>query len=295
MAETLKPINMKLIKPGRLKELPLTRTKFAVVPLKALDDPNLSDGAARTLARICGFANRAGLAWVSQDRLATDIGKRREVINRHFRALKKHGYLQPISKAYKGFKGATMRVVFDPTISTRTAVARAGNGQEDEDVLPPEEQKRLIAQMLKGVIKPVNQSQDTRRYNMPADGETVTTRRIKAGLKKQSKPVNKPVDNLWITTQKEGKKPCQKSHTNYIKELGVCIEGVSNKELMTVLEESVDIELFMSLVDIVIARRREEGLPLPSLPNLAESVLLAQQQYLENALGLPTSDDQGSR
>ncbi len=52
MEETLKPVGMKIVKPGRLKELPLTRTKFAVVPLKALDDPNLSDGAARTLARI---------------------------------------------------------------------------------------------------------------------------------------------------------------------------------------------------------------------------------------------------
>ena len=296
MEETLEPIELQLNKPGRLKELPLTRTKFAVVPLKALDDPKLSDGAARTLARICGYANRAGLAWVSQTRLARDIGMRREVINRHFQALKEHGYLQQITGGINGVKGATIRVVFDPTISTRTAIARAGNGQDD--MIPPEEQKRLIAQMLRGAIKTVNPQADQRRYTMPADGQTAAVKRIKAGMKKPPKPVDKsvdnPVDNSKKVLEKSHTQVLEKSHSNYIKSIGIDIVGIDSKELITVLEVSTDYGLFVRLVDQVIARYAAEGLPPPKLPALTEAVLLAQQQYLENALGMPTGDDRGA-
>lgn len=285
----LTPVRIRLATKRRLKpELPLRRTKFAVLPTRALDDTSLSDGALRTLALICSHASRAGITWVSQQKIAAESGKRREVINQHFRDLKRKGIIEPITKhGVNGLRGATIRVIFDPTISTKTAIARAGNGQEDVDMMPPEEQKARIAQMLAGIIKPVNQP-NQRRYNMPA-GETEAVKRIKAGLKKPKQPVDKSVDNPVDNS----KKVLEKDHTNYIKTIGISINVEDSKELLTVLEQ-VTFNEFVEYADQVMERRHAEGLPAPSLANFVESVLLAQQQYLENALERATSDDRGA-
>lgn len=129
---------------------------------------------------------------------------------------------------------------------------------------------------------------------MPADGETLAAKRIKAGMKKPPKPVDNPVDNSKKVLEKSHTQVLEKSHSNYIKSIGIDIVGIDSKELITVLEVSTDYGLFVRLVDQVIARYAAEGLPPPKLPALTEAVLLAQQQYLENALGLPTVDDRGA-
>lgn len=109
--------------------------KFAVLPIRAITDKNVSRQAFRVLAAVCSYANRNGFTWVSQDTLAADLGITQQSLSQQIVALKQSGYIEETAKAYWG-KGptarcSTMRVVFDPTMSADDVIARAGSAEQD--------------------------------------------------------------------------------------------------------------------------------------------------------------------
>jgi len=125
------------------KQAPPDQRSLAVVPLRAIRDRNISDSQLRALATICSYCNRAGLTWVGQDRVGKDLGVSKQSINKQVKRLVELGYLEVVSKGFRGERANTMRVIFDPEIKTEDAIAIT-SGQED--TRPPHQVKQETAQ-----------------------------------------------------------------------------------------------------------------------------------------------------
>lgn len=130
-------VDFKLPKKVKVKEkaaLPDQR-KVAIMPIRALTDPEVTDGMVRTLALLCSYCNRAGITWVSQARLAKDSGTSRQAVTRQLGKLKALGYVEVVSKHYRGVRPDTVRVIYDKSIDTETAIAITST---IEDTRPPD-------------------------------------------------------------------------------------------------------------------------------------------------------------
>jgi biotin operon repressor len=190
------------------KDAPPDQRKVCIMPIRALTDPKLTDGAVRILALVCSYCNRAGITWVSQKRLAEDMKTSRQNITNQLAKLREAGYVEIIRKGFRGERCNTLRVIFDPSLTAEEAITMTSN---KEDTRPPairEEQERqaseqidregqakiakLISQALKQPTKP-------KGYAMPAKGETRAVREVKEAMQKtqakRSKSVEKTVDN----------------------------------------------------------------------------------------------------
>ena len=191
----------------KLQEPLPDQRKIVVLPFKAVFDKDLGAAGVAVLAGLCAFCNRAGITWVSQRRLARDLGISQPAISRQVSKLKKLGYIEVLRKGYAGAKNETIRVIFDPTITGEEAIAMVSNV---EDARPPgliaAEEERLqnevdkeglkrIAEMLKQTFNPTI-TPIKKEYQMPQDKETITVKQMKAKLKpKAHTAVDKPVDN----------------------------------------------------------------------------------------------------
>ncbi len=74
--------------------------KVAVLPIRAVFDQKLTHGALQVLAAVCAFANRAGITWVSQTRLAKDLGISQQAVAKQFKQLREAGYLETYLEFY---------------------------------------------------------------------------------------------------------------------------------------------------------------------------------------------------
>jgi hypothetical protein len=226
-SEGLNPVSFELPKRKRRiieKEAPPDRRKFAVVPIKAIGDKRLHNLAIRILVCACSYANRAGITWVGQRRIAQDLGIHQSQISRELAKLKEFGYVDLVSKGFRGNKGDTIRVVYDDSLSTSEAISIASAGQQD-DLRPPEQrrkedkemmtpepeiseaqardnQKRL-AEMIKTAFKtPIEANKQVYK---PVKGDTMTVRKMKESIQKaKRKPVDNPVDKSVDNLSKDG-------------------------------------------------------------------------------------------
>jgi DNA-binding transcriptional ArsR family regulator len=208
MNAMVEPQAFQLPKKPRIKEkdAPPDQRKVCIMPIRALTDPKLTDGAVRILALLCSYCNRAGLTWVSQKRLAEDMKTSRQNITNQLAKLREAGYVEIVRKGFRGERCNTLRVIFDPSITAEDAIAMTSN---KEDTRPPairEEQERQASEQIDRegqarIAKLISQAlkQPTKKeYAMPAKGETRAVREVKEAMQKaqskRSKPVDKPVD-----------------------------------------------------------------------------------------------------
>lgn len=109
--------------------------KFVVLPIRAITDKNVTRQAFRVLAAVCSYANRNGFTWVAQETLAATLGITQQSLSQQIVVLKQLGYIEETAKAYWGkgptARSSTMRVIFDPTLSTEDVIARAGSAEQD--------------------------------------------------------------------------------------------------------------------------------------------------------------------
>ena len=92
---------------------------YAIIPIRATTDPRLINTAALTvLLRICTYTDRYGVTFVSQRRLARDLGKHRTTINKHIAKLREMGYLVHAKKRYENQSTNSIKVIFDESIRT---------------------------------------------------------------------------------------------------------------------------------------------------------------------------------
>lgn len=197
------------------KDAPPDQRKVAVLPIRAISDRTLTDGMFRTLAILCSYCNRAGLTWVGQTKLAKDMGVSQQAIGKQLLKLQKTGYVQIISKGFRGVRGNTLRVVFDPSISAEDAIAMTSN---KEDTRPPairEEQERQASEQIDRegqakIAKLISQAlkqPPKKEYSMPAKGDTRAVKQVKEAMAKtrakRSSPVEKTVDKSSTLTTSE--------------------------------------------------------------------------------------------
>lgn len=209
MNAMVEPQAFQLPKKPRIKEkdAPPDQRKVCIMPIRALTDPKLTDGAVRILALLCSYCNRAGLTWVSQKRLSEDMKTSRQNITNQLAKLRDAGYVEIVRKGFRGERCNTLRVIFDPSISAEEAITMTSN---KEDTRPPairEEQERQASEQIDRegqarIAKLISQAlkQPTKKeYAMPAKGETRAVREVKEAMQKaqskRTKPVEKTVDN----------------------------------------------------------------------------------------------------
>jgi len=179
--------------------------KIVVLPFKAVFDKELGAAGVAVLAGLCAFCNRAGITWVSQRRLAGDLGISQPAISRQISKLKKLGYIEVLRKGYANARNETVRVIFDPEITAEEAIAMVSN---KEDARPPgliaaEEERlqnevdkeglRRIAEMLKESI--TNRNKVTPKgYDMKRKTKAITP--VDNTPTSVDKSVDNNVDNL---------------------------------------------------------------------------------------------------
>jgi hypothetical protein len=276
----------------REKELPPDQRKVSVVPLRALTDKELSDAAVRVLCILCSYTNRAGVTWVSQVRLAKDMGVTKQAISKQIVKLKARGYVEVVRKGFKAERTDTVRVIFDPTIDTETAVAvtssiedtrspamkEADMKRQNEEI--DREGLRRIQDMIKGAVKPVVPPPKT--YQMPK-GDTVTVAKMKAEIaaKKASKRghIDNPkvdqqtvsIDNL-VDNPEVDHNLTERTNRLFIKIIERELKVTLNNELtMKLIDSGITDNELCATCQTLLSKQQAEGLGVPE----GEELLLA--------------------
>ena len=127
-------INMeyKLPKPPKIKEKVMQpdQRKFCVVPLRAVVAKDLTLTGLKVLCLLASYCNKAGFTYVSQARLANDLGVNQSAINRQIKQLETKGYIKQFGGYSTNIKGKTKRIIYDENISDREAEQIAGEPKE---------------------------------------------------------------------------------------------------------------------------------------------------------------------
>jgi len=276
--------------------------KVAVLPIRAVFDQKLTHGALQVLAAVCAFANRAGITWVSQTRLAKDLGISQQAVAKQFKQLREAGYLETVRKGFKGERTDTLRVIFDPTVDAATAIAVTS---AIEDTRPPVMQKeqameaeqpdpegqRRVAQAIAQVLK----TPPKRTHTMPKQGETRAVREIKEANRKAlakrtreqanhnpqvvneegPQVVNAPVDNSSHSQPNHNLQVVQNTERTPI-DSSTSINNIktvlNNQELFELIETGLTESEIAEDLDILLPLFQAEGLS-PSSRVLADSIL----------------------
>jgi len=281
----------------REKEPAPDQRKVCVVPIKAIRDANLTDASIRVLAILCSYTNRAGITWVSQNRLAADMGVTKQAISKQFVKLKAAGYIEVVKRGFKGQRSDTIRVVFDESIDTATALAvtsrhednrspqlKEADMKEEQELTPDPEGLKRIQDMINSVIKPVQPP--ARSYQM-AKGDTITVAKMKKQIAAKKASGSGHIDNLEVVNAKPSHsqpKAVDKSHTDNhtdnqgvdhnLKNIGIDkvlkillrkgFNVLVNQEIVEVVAEHATVAEIEMLIDQLSERYASEGLALPT-------------------------------
>ena len=176
--------------------------KVVVLPIKAVFDERLHHGSVRVLAALCSYCNRAGITWVSQTRLAKELNITQQAVAKQFKQLRELGYLETVSKGFKGERTDTLRVIFDKSVDAATAMAVTSSIEDTRspqikqqqarqaDVIDKEGQARVALAISKVLKQPTK-----KELTMAKQGDTRTVREMKAAIKKAQTKHQQPVDN----------------------------------------------------------------------------------------------------
>lgn len=271
--------------------------KVSVLPIRAVFDQQLTHGGLQVLAAICAFSNRAGITWVSQTRLAKDLGISQQAVAKQFKQLRALGYLETVRKGFKGERTDTIRVIFDPSVDVATAIAVTSS---IEDTRPPEMRKeqqmeqdnsidpaglKRIQDMIKGVVKPVQPP--AKEYQMPK-GDTVTVAKMKkeiAAAKARKERLNhnpevvneeavqlQPNHNLEVVLN-----PKERTNKRLLRD--VYLKEVKESYLELLHNSMSDDEIEATLQDLQ-QRCQAEGVSMPTDGHLVEAILVTHGERL---------------
>lgn len=291
------------------KDAPPDQRKVAVLPIKALTDERVTDGMFRTLALLCSYVNRAGITWVSQERLAKDAKVSRQAISKQLVKLQAVGYVEVVKKGFRGERSNTLRVIFDESIKTEDAIAITSS---IEDTRPPairKEQHKAMTKPAEGLaadglpdLSPEQIQANQRRlrdllatlatnttgvnhkeYTMPKSGVTkeVAEAKKKIAKRRSHTQPNTVAHEEALHTQPhtQPNEVAQNAEEHSIKEYLELFKErfkdcLSNQKLIEVLSECMTVEEAAEALELVAGRYHAEGLHLPaSLPVVVEDMI----------------------
>lgn len=99
---------------------------ITVCPIRAASDRRLSGMALRGLLILCSYTNKAGVAWVSLERIGKDLSVSRPRAGQLIKQLTDLGYVRVIHKGFKGYCADSRQVIFNPDITADEAAAVSG-------------------------------------------------------------------------------------------------------------------------------------------------------------------------
>lgn len=188
---------------------------YCITPFRAASDKRLHEGTLRVLMILCSYTNRAGITWVGQATIGKQLNISKQAVNKQMKLLVEHGYIEVISKGWRGERANTTRVIFDESVTAEDAISIVS---AQEDARPPSMIKKEIKEMDEDIRKKLNQQYKTAMGNMmsadpmkidtrPKPTDSITVREMKEKIKAEqdrvvrrrkavSKEVTKPVDNL---------------------------------------------------------------------------------------------------
>ncbi len=200
------------------KPMPPDQRRMAVAPLRAVKDKRITDSQLRTLLVLCSYTNRAGITWVRQERIGQDLGVSKQSISKQMKRLVELGYVEIVSRGFRGEKANTLRVIFDESISADDAISLTSSIEDtrpperirkdqkamEDDNLPnltPEQieaNKRRLSALLATMA---TQKTGINHQERTMPNETETVKAIKKRIaekrpKARPKPVDNSVDNL---------------------------------------------------------------------------------------------------
>ena len=157
---------------------------YSVIPIQAAMDKQLHGTAALSLlVVICTYTDQLGVTWVSQDRLAVDLGVSRTAIAKQMRRLRDLGYIVYAKKRSKYQKTASVRVVFpaapqDEQEAKANLTAASQIALEETRQAAAQEQKQQFIKTYKLNKKPVDNSStcDPQRSHVPVTSRGHTER-----------------------------------------------------------------------------------------------------------------------
>lgn len=158
----------------KLKPQAPDKRQIAVVPLRAIMDKSLSLGALRVLCMVCSYANRSGITWVGQDRLAKDLGINRRTVTAQMTQLRQKNYIERLTKGAKMSHTSTMRIVYNEDIGLAEALARnTEDGRSPYMILKEErEMAKKAPKSTPKTIKTLGEYVDTKTAEKP-NGDAV--------------------------------------------------------------------------------------------------------------------------
>jgi len=302
-------VQFQLPKKPRIKEKEPApdQKRLSIMPIRALTDRGLSDAAVRILGILCSYTNRAGITWVSQARLAKDMGVSQQAISKQFVKLKAGGYIEVVRKGWKGQASQTVRVIFDPSIDTATAIAvtsrhednrppsmKEKDMQKEQELTPDPEGLKRIQDMIKGAVKPVQPP--ARSYQMPK-GDTITVAKMKKQIaaKKasesghihnpevvnESRPNTQPevVEKPSIHNLIHNQEVVQKVEERGIEDVKVYLKDI-DLGLLKVLDNHLSKEQQVDTLLKLQQRCQAEGVAMPTGVDLVEALLVLQADSL---------------
>lgn len=124
---------------------------FCVIPIEAVRDHRLHGTSAfSVLALICTYTDYLGVTWVSQGRIAQELGVSRPAVARQIKKLKEYGYLVEEKALNKWQTTKSLKVVFkNAPKDAQEAKANLTAGQQ----ITLEEQRRQAANQFKAEAK----------------------------------------------------------------------------------------------------------------------------------------------
>ena len=168
----------KLPKPPKIQEKVMQpdQRKFCVVPLRAVVAKDITLTGLKVLCLLASYCNKAGFTYVSQARLANDLGVTTGAVNQQLKKLINNGYVKQYNGYATKIKGKTKRIVYDENISDREAEQIAG---EPKEPFTNAEYNRLLEQ------KRISKNNDISNKNIAdsLDQSTMSDKEIIASIK----------------------------------------------------------------------------------------------------------------
>jgi len=127
--------------------------KYAILPFRAVMDQRINrTRAVQVLAVLCSYVDRNGVTFVSQDRLASDLGVSRQAINKQMRILRELGYWVYAKKRSRDQKTQSIKVIYDETITTEEDAFSAQKPEHQMEIM--EDKARFDAKRMPNQVKP---------------------------------------------------------------------------------------------------------------------------------------------
>ena len=199
----------KLPKPPKIKEKVMQpdQRKFCVVPLRAVVAKDITLTGLKVLCLLASYCNKAGFTYVSQARLANDLGVTSGAINQQLKKLINNGYVKQYNGYATKIKGKTKRIVYDENITDREAEQIAG---EPKEPFTHAEYNRLLEQ------KRISNNNNIANKNIAnsLNQSTMSDREIIASIKTS---VSTPLEKAMIQRDYDAGIPLDIIKARYLK------------------------------------------------------------------------------